>query len=196
MVRSGGSPQGIQFAVLVADGFDQEDLSAAASVLDKQGARLDLLAPSELEMERGLQGYQANRPDRILRATRLIQDARSEHYQGLLIPGGLMGLERMKGSRLHVGFIQSFFDADKPILAMSHGPWLLTESGMIQGRTLTSRPTIRRDLERAGAIWKDQPVVVDGKLLSCRTADDVAALQETLVALLAGFGSESRTNVA
>lgn len=189
----------VRIAVLAADGFDQVDLSAMAAALEKQGARLELLAPSQEGLHQGIQSFHSDRPNEVHRPERLIQDAQPGDFQVLLVPGGLLSLERMKESRFHTGFIQSFLDTGKPVVAVGHAPWLLTDSGMIQGKTVTSRPTIRRDLERAGAIWKDLPVVVDSNLITCRDSTEAGAVCRELSLQLArgpGMTSPLKADVA
>jgi protease I len=104
----------------------------------------------------------------------MIQDVNPERYQGVLVPGGVMSIDQMRESRLHLGFLQNFFAAGKPIGLIGHAPWLLADSGVAQGRTLTSAPSIQKDLERAGAIWKNQEIIVDTNVITSRGLQDVS----------------------
>jgi protease I len=112
------------------------------------------------------------------RGDRLIAEASPDEYDALLVPGGLASPDMMRQSDDHLGYVEEFVTSGKPVFAICHGPWLLADSGVAQGRTLTSWPGIRYDMERAGAEWVDEPVVVDGNLVTSRKPDDIPAFIE------------------
>jgi protease I len=111
----------------------------------------------------------------------LIQDVNPDRYQGVFVPGGVIGVDRMRESRLHLGFLQNFFAAGKPIGLIGHAPWLLADSGVAQGRTLTSALSIQKDLERAGAIWKNREVIEDVNVITSRGPQDVPRFSQVLL---------------
>jgi protease I len=108
-------------------------------------------------------------------------DASPDSYDGLLLPGGQMNPDSLRGNEAAVRFVRSFFEAGKPVAAICHAPWLLVEAGVADGRRLTSYHTIRTDLENAGAEWIDEEVVVDNGLVTSRNPDDIPAFNRKLV---------------
>ncbi len=165
--------QDIRVAVLISDGFEEIELEEPLQDLQSAGATVEILAQTQNQMQRGIQGMNGMRMTHLISPRALIQDASPERYQGVLIPGGVVSVDHMRESRLHLGFLQNFFAAGKPIGMIGHAPWLLADSGVAQGRTLTSAQSIRKDLERAGAIWKNQEVIVDTNVITSRGSQDL-----------------------
>ncbi|MFL5814489.1 MAG: DJ-1/PfpI family protein [Bdellovibrionia bacterium] len=165
--------QDIRVAVLISDGFEEIELNEPLQDLQSAGAVVEILAQTQSQMQRGVQGMNGMRMTQLVSPRAMIQDVSPERYQGVLVPGGVMSVDHMRESRLHLGFLQNFFAAGKPIGLIGHAPWLLADSGVAQGRTLTSAPSIQKDLERAGAIWKDQEVIVDTNVITSRGLQDV-----------------------
>jgi protease I len=165
--------QDIRVAVLISDGFEEIELNEPLQELQNAGAIVEILAQTQSQMQRGVQGMNGMRMTQLVSPRAMIQDVDPERYQGVLVPGGVMSVDHMRESRLHLGFLQNFFAAGKPIGLVGHAPWLLADSGVAQGRTLTSAPSIQKDLERAGAIWKDQEVIVDTNVITSRGKHEV-----------------------
>jgi protease I len=165
--------QDIRIAVLISDGFEESELIEPVQELQDAGAVVEILAQSQSQMQRGVQGMNGMRLTQLVSPRALIQDVSPDRYQGVLIPGGVMSVDQMRESRLHIGFLQNFAAAGKPIGLIGHAAWLLADSGVAQGRTLTSAPSIQKDMERAGAIWKDQEVIVDTNVITARSRQDL-----------------------
>lgn len=85
-----------------------------------------------------------------------------------------------------VAFAKAFFDADKPVAAICHGPWTVLEAGAARGRRMTSWPSLKTDLKNGGANWVDEQVVVDGNLVSSRKPDDIPAFNREMINLFSG----------
>src|SRR5581483_7326419 len=102
-----------------------------------------------------------------------LNKADPEDYDALLLPGGVMNPDRLRMIPEAVKFVRAFFDAGKPVAAICHGPQMLIEAGVTQGRKLTSFPSVKTDLINAGAHWVDKPVVVDQGLVTSRWPDDI-----------------------
>ena len=83
-----------------------------------------------------------------------------------------------------VGFTRDFFASGKPVAAICHAPWTLVEAGVLDGRTLTSWPSLKTDIVNAGGSWKDERVVVDGNLITSRNPDDIPAFSKALLEAL------------
>lgn len=110
-----------------------------------------------------------------------IDEVSASTFDGLIIPGGCVGADKLRGSKAVVQFVHSFFTHGKPVGAICHGPWILVEAGAVKGRTLTSFPTLQTDIGNAGGTWVDQEVVVDHGLVSSRTPKDLSAFCAKLV---------------
>jgi protease I len=177
--------QDIRVAVLVSDGFEDSELKETVQDLQSSGATVEILAQNQTQMQRGIQGMNGLRPTRVVMPDALIQDVTPDRYQGLYVPGGALSVDLMRESRLHIGFLQNMFAAAKPIGLVGHAAWLLADSGVAQGKTLTSSPSIQKDLERAGAIWKDQEVISEGNLITARSPQDMPRFNQALLDQLA-----------
>ncbi|MEP0548050.1 MAG: type 1 glutamine amidotransferase domain-containing protein [Rhodothermales bacterium] len=108
-------------------------------------------------------------------------DVSAEDFDGLVIPGGTVGADTLRGSDDAVAFVRAFFEQKKPVGAICHAPWLLAEADVLQGRTVTSYSTLQTDLRNAGATWVDEEVVVDQGLVTSRNPDDLPAFCDKLV---------------
>lgn len=108
-------------------------------------------------------------------------DARESDYDAVVIPGGTVGADRLRLNDDVVRFVRSFFEAGKPVAAICHGPWVLVEAGVVEGRQLTSYPSLRTDIQNAGGEWLDQEVVVDQGLVTSRKPADLPAFTRKLV---------------
>src|SRR5690606_13991218 len=102
-----------------------------------------------------------------------VDDASVDDYDGLLLPGGVANPDIMRMNQTAVSFVRDFFEQQKPVAAICHAPWLLIEAGVVDGRKLTSWPSLKTDLENAGAVWVDESVVVDNGLVTSRKPDDL-----------------------
>jgi protease I len=108
-------------------------------------------------------------------------DASAEDFDALIVPGGCVGADTLRASDDVIGFVRSFFDQAKPVAVICHGPWLLVEAGVVDGRTLTSYPTLETDIVNAGGVWVDQEVMVDQGLVTSRNPKDLPAFCAKLV---------------
>lgn len=111
-------------------------------------------------------------PGSTYKIDKAIGDVSASDFDGLVIPGGCVGADKLRGDENVVAFICDFFDQKKPVGAICHGPWTLVEANGLKGRTLTSFPTLRTDIENAGGAWVDQEVLVDQGLVTSRNPRD------------------------
>lgn len=120
----------------------------------------------------------------------LVADASVTHYGALLLAGGTVNPDRLRVDPDAVSFVREFVESGKPVAAICHGPWTLIEAGVVEGRTVTSFPSIRTDLRNAGADVVDQDVVVDGNLITSRSPDDLPVFCDTIVAKCASNSTQ------
>ncbi|WP_138483071.1 type 1 glutamine amidotransferase domain-containing protein [Dyadobacter bucti] len=164
-------------AILVADGFEQVEMTCPRKVLNQNGATTHVISPNK-DSVRGWNHLDWGEKHKVDVPLDL---ARAEYYDALLLPGGVLGMDALRISHKAIEFVKSFFMAHKPVAAICHGPQILIDADVVLGRTLTSYVAIKHDLENAGAIWIDQDVVTNNGLVTSRTTDDLSAFTTTMV---------------
>lgn len=171
-----------KIAVLVTDGFEQVELTSPKQALEAAGARVSILAPES----GSVQGFHhADKADRF-KVDGKIADARPEDFDAVLLPGGVQNADALRVDENARAFVKNISAQGKPIAVICHGPWLLIDAGLVQGRTLTSWPSLKVDLTNAGAQWVDAQVHVDQQWISSRKPDDLPAFNAQLFKLLGG----------
>jgi protease I len=163
--------QGKKIAFLATDGFEQVELTKPWDAVKQAGAEVELISiePGEI------QGMNHDEKGNRFRVDRTIGDVKASDYAGLVLPGGVANPDRLRTDEQCVDFVRAFFDQKKPVAAICHGPWTLIEADAVRGRTVTSWPSLRKDLENAGATWVDEEVHVDNGLVTSRKPDDLDA---------------------
>jgi protease I len=168
--------EGKRVAFLAADGVEQVELTEPWKKVEEEGGQPELISLESGE----IQGFQhLDKGDRFA-VDRAVADADQGDYDGLVLPGGVASPDFLRADENAVRFVRSFFEAGKPVAAICHGPWTLVEAGVVRGRTLTSWPSIRTDIENAGGTWVDEEVHVDSGLVTSRKPDDLPAFGEKL----------------
>jgi protease I len=171
------SLQGKKVAILVEDGFEQIELTSPKEALEKAGAKTYIISPKSDKVK----GWEHTKWGQEFPVDVAIDKANANDYDALLLPGGVMNPDKLRTSKQAVQFARNFFDQGKPVAAICHGPWLLVEANVVNGRKVTSYPSIQTDLKNAGANWVDQEVVVDHGLVTSRKPDDLPAFNRKLV---------------
>lgn len=166
-----------RIAILVADGFEQVELTEPKAALEAAGARTFIISPSKDEVK----GWNHTKWGDKFNVDVPLERATADEYDALLLPGGVMNPDKLRASKLAVQFTRAFFQAHKPVAAICHAPWLLVEADVVDGRTVTSYHSIQTDLKNAGAHWVDQEVVVDNGLVTSRNPDDIPAFNRKMV---------------
>lgn len=169
---------GRRVAILATDGVEGIELSEPRRALQEAGAVVDLLAPrsgSILSMDH----LDRSEP---LAVDRPVSEADPQAYDGLVLPGGVVNADKLRINTAAVRFVRTFLESGGPIGVICHGAWILIETGLLGGRTLTSYPTLRTDLENAGARWVDEEVCDDNGLVSSRRPQDLPAFTAAIVA--------------
>ena len=171
--------QGLKVAVLVADGFEQVEVTRSLKELIRQGALVDLVS-----LRRGrIRGMKLLYPGVKLRVNRTVDRARAVDYDALLIPGGFVNPDLLRQSEQARTFALAFDVAGKPIATLCHGPWVLVSAGLVRGRRLAAWPGIQDDIRNAGGTWVDEPLVRDGNWVSSRSPLDLLAFERGMVEL-------------
>lgn len=171
------SLDGKKIAILVADGFEQIELTDPKRALEEAGATTQIVSPSGEEV----QGWNHDEKADKFRVDMALGRARSDDYDALLLPGGVKNPDQLRVLTRAVEFVDGFFAAGKPVAAICHGPWILIEGDVLKGRTITSWPSLKTDLENAGAHWVDREVVIDNGLVTSRKPEDLPAFNEKMV---------------
>ena len=168
---------GRKVAILVADGFEQEEMTEPRRALDAAGAATCLVSPNKGEVR----GWKHTEWGDRFSVDLALSDADVEDFDALVLPGGLMNPDQLRLEARAIEFVREFAQAGKPIAAICHGPWLLINAGLVAGRRLTSYPSIEIDLRNAGANWVDEEVVVDNGLVTSRSPADLPAFNAKML---------------
>jgi protease I len=180
--------QGKKIAILVAnEGVEQVELTSPLAALREAGAEVDLLAPEEDEIQafNHLDKGDTFTPDKS------VGDADPGRYDGLVLPGGVANPDQLRTETDAVQFVRAFFEAGKPVGVICHGPWTLINADVVDGRTLTSWPSLQTE-RNAGAEWVDEEVHVDQGLVSSRKPEDLDAFNAKIVEEFAAGVHEGR----
>jgi protease I len=168
---------GKKVAILVADGFEQVELTEPRKALVDAGAITEIVSPADNEV----QGWNHDEKADKFRVDMPLYRARSDDYDALLLPGGLRNPDQLRTLTRAIEFVDGFFAAGKPVAAICHGPWTLIEGDVVKGKTITSWPSLKTDLENAGATWVDREVVVDEGLVTSRKPADIPAFNRKMI---------------
>jgi protease I len=169
--------KGKRIAALVDTGFEQAELVEPKKALEAEGAMVDVISPQK----HSVRGWQHTEWGDDIAVDAPLADASPDLYDGLLLPGGVMSPDRLRMNSRAVQFVRAFVEAQKPIAAICHAPWTLIEAGGVNGRQMTSWPSLRTDLRNAGAHCVDQAVVVDRGWVTSRKPDDIPAFNQKAI---------------
>ena len=158
-------------ALLTEEGFEQVELTSPKEALEAAGATVHVISPKTGTVKAWNKtdwGIEVN-------VDRNLSEVSPDDYDALVLPGGVLNPDKLRQNKDAVAFVSAFLDEGKPVAAICHGPQMLIETGMIDGRRLTSYPSLQTDLKNAGADWVDEEVVVDKGLITSRTPADLDA---------------------
>jgi protease I len=172
-----GRLEGKRVAILVAKGFEQVEMTEPRRALEEAGARTEIIST---EQDR-VRAWEKTDWGQEFDVDVPLASADPSRYDALLLPGGVMNPDNLRQDERAVSFTRHFFEEGKPVAAICHAPWLLVEADVIRDREVTSFPSLRTDLQNAGAHWVDREVVVDNGLVTSRNPDDIPAFNQKLV---------------
>ncbi len=180
MASSAASLQSMQVAILVTDGFEQVELTGPRDALQAHGVQTTLISARPGKV----QGFHHHDKADVFDVDQTFADANSDDYDAVLLPGGVINGDQLRVITEAQRFVREMDDAGKPVFVICHGGWILVSTGLVDGRTMTSWPTLRDDIINAGGDWIDKDVVVDGNWVSSRKPDDIPAFSQTMIDLL------------
>jgi protease I len=168
---------GKKVAILIADGFEQVEMTKPREALDEAGAETKIvsLKPGKIQ---GMN--HADKGDKF-DVDLAVKDARPNDFDALMIPGGLFNPDALRSDQNALEFARHFFREHKPVAVICHGPQVLISADLVRRRRMTSWPAIQVDMRNAGAKWVDEEVVVDNGLVSSRKPDDIAAFNRKMI---------------
>jgi protease I len=164
-------------AILATHGVEESELVQPREALENAGAQVDLISP-----EGGhVRPWRDNSWCSPYKSDRSLEDTKPTEYDALFLPGGVINSDKLRTEEKAISFAKYFVQNGKPIAAICHGAWILIETGIVQGRKMTSWPSLRSDLENAGAIWVDESVVTDNGLVTSRKPEDIPYFNKKMV---------------
>jgi protease I len=179
---------GKKVAILTENGFEEVELTSPMNALEKAGVSVQIVSPQKDKVK----AWNHDHWSIELPVDKYIGDANPEDYDMLVVPGGVLNPDQMRANKDCVAFAEYFLEQGKPLAAICHGPQLLIETGLLDGRTMTSYHSIKTDLVNAGANWVDEEVVVDNGLVTSRSPKDLDAFNKKMLEEL-GEGKHATT---
>lgn len=171
---------GLNIAILVTEGFEQIELTGPRDALEKQGASSKIISSQKGKV----QGFNHHDKADQFDVDLTFAEASPEDFDGVLLPGGVINGDQIRMIPEAQRFVQQIDEDGKPIFVICHGGWLLVSAGVVDGRTMTSWPTLQDDIRNAGGTWVDQEAVVDGNLVSSRKPSDIPAFNQKMTEVL------------
>ena len=166
-----------KFAILTESGFEEVELTSPKKALEDAGAEVEIVSPQKEKVKAWAHDHWSIE----LPVDVNVEDADFNNYDALMIPGGVLNPDKMRLNDKCVEFAQHFLQEGKPVAAICHGPQLLIETGMLEGRNMTSYASVKTDMINAGAIWSDREVIVDNGLVTSRSPKDLEAFNKKMI---------------
>lgn len=167
----------LKIAILTEEGFEQVELTSPREALEKAGVTVHIVSPKKDEVKAWNETDWGIR----VRVDKQLSDANPEDYDGLMLPGGVLNPDSLRTNPDAVDFVRHFLETGKPIAAICHGPQTMIETGLLEGRRMTSYPSIKTDLINAGVDWVDEEVVTDHGLVTSRSPKDLNAFNKKML---------------
>jgi protease I len=169
--------KGRTIAVLATDGVEQVELTEPVKALKDAGAEVKVVSDNKRE----IQAFKHHDKAKKIPVDQSLDEAEPDEFDGLVLPGGVINPDALRLVPKAIDFVRHFVRAKKPIAAICHGPWTLIDAGGVEGKKMTSWPSLKTDLSNAGAKWLDQPVVFDADLVTSRKPDDLPAFNKKMI---------------
>jgi len=169
--------KGKTVAILTENGFEEVELTNPKQALEEAGATVHIISPQKEKVK----GWNHDHWSIDVPVDKNISDARADDYDALMLPGGVLNPDKLRRNKEAVEFAKDFLETGKPVAAICHGPQLLIETGLLEGRDMTSYPSVQTDLKNAGATWHDREVIVDNGLVTSRSPKDLEAFNNKMI---------------
>ncbi|WP_417356349.1 type 1 glutamine amidotransferase domain-containing protein [Flavobacterium sp.] len=164
-------------AILATNGFEESELQSPKEYLEEQGWTAEIVSPESGTIKSWTNGNWG----KDFKVDRTVSEASASDYHALVLPGGVINPDLLRRDKKAVQLIKDFFEQKKPVAAICHGPQMLIEADVVDGRKITSFSSVKTDLINAGAEWVDEEVVVDNGLVTSRTPNDLPAFNKKMV---------------
>lgn len=169
--------KGKKIAILSETGFEEVELTSPKQALEEAGAEVHIISPAS----GSIKSWKDGNWNMEVGVDKTVDEANATDYNGLVLPGGVINPDKLRRSEKAIKFVSDFFEQGKPIAAICHGPQTLIETGKLNGRIMTSFPSIKTDLQNAGVNWEDEEVIVDHGLVTSRSPEDLEAFNAKMV---------------
>ena len=166
-----------KIAILTENGFEEVELTSPMNALEQAGATVHIISPQKDKVK----AWNHDHWNIELQVDKNLSKANPEDYDMLVLPGGVLNPDKLRLNKEAVSFAQHFLEQGKPVAAICHGPQTLIETGMIDGKTMTSYWSVKTDLVNAGVNWVDKEVVVDNGLVTSRSPEDLEAFNKKMI---------------
>jgi protease I len=168
---------GKKVAILTENGFEEIELTSPKKALEDAGATVHIISPQKNKVKAWNQDHWSIELD----VDKTLSDVSADDYDALMLPGGVLNPDQLRVNKEAIEFAKDFLESGKPVAAICHGPQLLIETGSLEGRDMTSYPSVSTDLKNAGVNWHDREVVVDNGLVTSRSPKDLDAFNKKMV---------------
>ncbi|WP_295180276.1 type 1 glutamine amidotransferase domain-containing protein [uncultured Christiangramia sp.] len=166
-----------RIAILATDGFEEVELASPKEAMEKEGFNVEIVS-----LKSGnIKSWDGDNWGKDFKVDKTLDEVSAKDYHALVLPGGVINPDNLRTEESALIFVRDFFKQSKPVCAICHAPWTLISADVVEGRTMTSFKSVRKDLENAGALWVDQEVVVDEALVTSRNPDDLPAFNAKVI---------------
>ncbi|MBW2960685.1 type 1 glutamine amidotransferase domain-containing protein [Mesonia aestuariivivens] len=166
-----------RIAILATDGFEESEFTSPKEAMEKEGFDVDIVS-----LKAGkIKSWDGDNWGKEFDVDKTIDQVSAKQYNALVLPGGVINPDHLRTNEDALVFVRDFFKQSKPVAAICHGPQTLINAEVVKGRTMTSFPSIKKDLENAGALWVDKEVVVDEAFVTSRNPNDLPAFNDKLI---------------
>jgi protease I len=169
--------KGKTVAILTENGFEEVELTSPKEALEEAGATVHIVSPQKNKVR----GWNHDHWSIELSVDKNLSDAKADDYDALMLPGGVLNPDKLRRNKEAIEFAKDFLETGKPIAAICHGPQLLIETNLLEGRDMTSFPSVQTDLKNAGVNWHDREVIVDNGLVTSRSPEDLKAFNKKMI---------------
>jgi len=173
--------KGKKVAILATNGFEESELFEPKNALEENGAEVHIISPETGKITAWKHGEWSRKAD----VNKALADAEVADYDALMLPGGVINPDKLRRDPNAIKFVRDFTVSGKPVAAICHGPQLLIDAEVVDGKIMTSFFSIKKDLQNAGANWVDQEVVIDDNLITSRNPNDIGAFNQKLIETIA-----------